>query len=260
MSSWERVVSGGLRVLRLDSIRSKMLVFGILATLIPSFTTAWISYLQNKRSLSEKITGELQSVSAQPAREMDLWVKERLYELRVFASSYEVSENLDLITRGGGAPAVARLTDYLRSVRERFADYSELLVVNPRGEAVATTARQATPAHLPANWAAAIRTENAVLGDAYRDDALGKGVVVFAVPIYQTGGRFLGALTAKPDLPPVHHLLRRFAPGTTGRVYLITPGGRPLAGSEAEREDLMQHPLDSAVTRRLLEHEGLSLQ
>src|SRR5436853_1846160 len=102
-----------------------MLVFGILATLIPSFTTAWISYLQNKRSLTEKITGELQSVSAQTAREMDLWVKERLYELRVFASSYEVSENLDRITRGHGAPALARLTDYLHSVGERFTDRSE---------------------------------------------------------------------------------------------------------------------------------------
>ena len=260
MSTWEQAVSRLLRLLRLDSIRSKMLVFGILATLIPSFTTAWISYLQNKRSLTEKITGELQSVSAQTAREMDLWVKERLYELRVFASSYEVSENLDRISRRGGAPALARLTDYLRSVRERFADYPELLVVNPRGEAVATTARQATPAHLPANWAAAIRTDNAVLGDTYWDGALAKGVVVFAVPIYQTGGRFLGALTAKLDLAAVHHLLRRFAAGTAGRVYLITVAGQPLAGSEAEREDLMQRHLDSAVTQRLLEHEGLPIE
>ena len=260
MSTWEQGVSRLLRLLRLDSIRSKMLVFGILATLIPSFTTAWISYLQNKRSLTEKITGELQSVSAQTAREMDLWVKERLYELRVFASSYEVSENLDRITGRGGAPALARLTDYLRSVRERFADYPELLVVNPRGEAVATTARQATPAHLPANWATAIRTDNAVLGDTYWDGALAKGVVVFAVPIYQTGGRFLGALTAKLDLAAVHHLLRRFAAGTAGRVYLITVAGQPLAGSEAEREDLMQRHLDSAVTQRLLEHEGLPIE
>ena len=260
MSTWEQGVSRLLRLLRLDSIRSKMLVFGILATLIPSFTTAWISYLQNKRSLTEKITGELQSVSAQTAREMDLWVKERLYELRVFASSYEVSENLDRITRRGGAPALARLTDYLRSVRERFADYPELLVVNPQGEAVATTARQATPAHLPANWAAAIRTDNAVLGDTYWDGALAKGVVVFAVPIYQTGGRFLGALTAKLDLAAVHHLLRRFAAGTAGRVYLITVAGQPLAGSESEREDLMQRHLDSAVTQRLLEHEGLPIE
>src|SRR5436305_11939939 len=185
MSSWERVVSRGLRLLRLDSIRSKMMVFGILATIIPSLNTAWISYLQNKRSLREKITGELQSVSAQTAREMDLWVKERLYELRVFASSYEVSENVDLITRGRGAPALARLTDYLRSVRERFADYPELLVVNPRGEAVATTAREATPAHLPANWAAAIRAENAVPGAAYCADVFGIAVAAGAVAQYR---------------------------------------------------------------------------
>ncbi len=49
MTSWEQAVSGLLRALRLDSIRSKMVVFALFATLIPSFTTAWISYLQNKR-------------------------------------------------------------------------------------------------------------------------------------------------------------------------------------------------------------------
>src|SRR5207244_4810015 len=237
-----------------------MLVFALLATLIPSVTTGWISYLQNKRSLTAKITGELQGVSAQTARELDLWVKERLYELRVFASSYEVSENLDRIPRAGGGGARGRLTDYLSSVRERFGDYQELFVVNPDGVEVATTARQPTPVHLPGGWTRTIRTDNAVVGDAYWDAASEKGVVVFAVPIYQTGGRFLGALTAKLDLSAVHRLLRRFAAGTAGRVYLITVAGQPVAGSEAEREDLMQRHLDSAVTQRLLEHEGLPIE
>jgi diguanylate cyclase (GGDEF)-like protein len=260
VTSWERSVSRLLRVLRLDSIRSKMLVFGILATLIPSFTTAWISYLQNKRSLTEKITGELQSESAQTAREMDLWVKERLYELRVFASSYEVSENVDRMARAGGPRAQARLTDYLRSVRERFADYQELLVVNPQGEEVASTAPQPTPPRLPQNWASAIRADNAVVGEVYWDDALGKGVVVFAVPIYQTGGRFLGALTAKLDLAAVQRLLRRFAGWESGQVYLVTVDGRPLVGSRAAPADLRRRTLDAGVVRRLLEREGTTVE
>jgi len=150
VTSWKQAVSGLLRALRLDSIRSKMLVFALLATLVPSVTTGWISYLQNKRSLSAKITGELQSVSAQTAREIDLWVKERLYELRVFAGSYEVSENLDRIPRAGGERARERLTGYLRSVRERFADYQELLVVNPEGEEVASTAQSGRGTRLTA--------------------------------------------------------------------------------------------------------------
>src|SRR5437773_963531 len=235
-----------------------MLVFALLATLIPSVTTGWISYLQNERSLSAKITGELQGVSAQTAREVDLWIKERLYELRVFASSYEVSENLDRIQRPGGERARERLTGYLRSVRERFADYQELLVVNPEGQEVASTAPQPTSVSLPQGWAKTIRQENAVVGDALWDDALKKGAVVFAVPIYQTGGRFLGALTAKLDFSALHRLLRRFAGGgeQSGQVYLITAGGRPIVGSRSDPTELMRRSLPAAVVRRMLDQEG----
>lgn len=263
MRSWEQAVSRLLRTLRLDSIRRELLVFALLATLIPSFTTAWISYQQNKRSLTEKVTRELQSVSAQTAREMDLWIKERLYELRVFAGSYEVSENLDRMARGGragGERPHARLTDYLRSVRERFADYQELLVVNGEGGDVASTATQPTPSHLPRGWATTIRAENAVVGDAYWDDALKKGVVVFAVPIYQTGGRLLGALTAKVDLAAVYRLLRRFTAGESSRLYLITADGRALVGSRSGPAELTRRSLDAGTTRRLLEREGSVVQ
>ena len=56
--------------LRADSIRIKILVLAVLATLLPSVTTAWISYLENKSSLTAKATEELWSVSAQTAREL----------------------------------------------------------------------------------------------------------------------------------------------------------------------------------------------
>ena len=245
-----------LPALRLDTIRGKLLVFALLATLIPSFTTSWISYLENRRSLTAKITGELQSVSAQTARELDLWIKERLYELRVFASSYEVSENVDRLPRAGGERAHRRLTDYLRAVQERFTDYQELLVVSPGGQELASTAPQPTTVHLPAGWANAIRRDNAVVGEAYWDSALVKGAIVFAVPIYQTGGRFLGALTVKLDMGAVHRLLRRFAGGEASRVYLVTTAGRQIVGSPAGSTDLLRLAGDAPIVRRLLEREG----
>src|SRR5215207_4456123 len=91
------------RVLRLDTFRSKILVFALTVALIPSGLTAWISYTQNRRALEDKITQELLSSSGQAAREMDVWLRERLYDLRVFASSYEVSEKLAR-RRAGTAP------------------------------------------------------------------------------------------------------------------------------------------------------------
>ncbi len=66
-------VTQRLSVLRPDSIRNKILVFAVLATLLPSLATAWFSYLENKRSLTAKASEELLRVSTQTAREVDLW-------------------------------------------------------------------------------------------------------------------------------------------------------------------------------------------
>ena len=98
-----------LDVLRADSIRIKILVLAVLATLLPSLGTAWISYHENKNALEAKATEELWSGSAQTARELDLWAKDRRYDLRVFASSYEITENIDSIARGNSTGAHRRV-------------------------------------------------------------------------------------------------------------------------------------------------------
>src|SRR5687767_4271983 len=101
MSS-DQTITRRLRGMGSDSIRSKILMFALLATLLPSLATALFSYAENKRSLTAKASGALASASTQTARELDLWIKERRYDLRVFASSYEVTENLERLPRTGG--------------------------------------------------------------------------------------------------------------------------------------------------------------
>ena len=261
MAFWERSSARLLRALRLGSIRSKLLVFGVFATLSPSLSTAWVSYTENKRSLTEKIAGELTSVSAQTAREMDLWVKERFYDLDVFAGSYEVTENLDRIRRAGGPSragdaAYRRLADYLHSVGERFADYAELLVLDPAGGLVATTAPRGRHVRLPPDWLKTLRERNALLSDAYRDDVASAGVVVFAVPIYVTRGRMLGALTAKVRLRAVRDVLRRFASGAVADVYLLTPDGRLIAGSRADSARFLKPVLTDRTLHQLAARDG----
>ena len=138
------------RVFRLESLKSRIVGLALLATLIPSLGMAWISYVQNRAALTDKITEELQSVSAQTAREIDLWLRERLYDVRVFASSYEVTENIERARRtAGGGQAGDRLSDYLTSVGERFPDYNELLVIDRQGQRLATSAERPGDVHLP---------------------------------------------------------------------------------------------------------------
>ena len=212
-------------VLRPDTVRSKILVFAVLVTLIPSGSTAWISYSQNRRALEQKISKELLSSSGQAAREMDVWLKERLYDLRVFASSYEVSERLAGRKRRAAAD---RLIDYLNSVRERFGEYEELVVLDLAGRVVATSGAQKTAIRLPSGWAKELATSNALVGKASWDPDLEKGTLVVAVAVQRGEGKILGALAARLNLRGAEKGLRAFAP-RDGQVYLLTLTGTLIA-------------------------------
>jgi hypothetical protein len=241
--SWEQAVSKQLRVLHLESIRNKLLAFALLATLIPSCSTAWVSYTQNKRSLGEKITGQLQSVSSETAREIDLWLKERLYDLRVFASSYEVSENLDPKAKPG-RHALTRLNDYLTSVRERFSDYEQLIVMDATSRAVATSASRAGPVHLPENWLNDVRANSAALGNPYWDEARARVVMIAAVPIRLAHGQFIGSLATKLTHGGHHPGPPEAGIGHT-RVQGVRRGARrgvPHAGSQVDVERRRRDP------------------
>ena len=105
---WRETARRLLGRLRLDSIRNQILVFAVLATLIPAVSIAWLAYAQSRRSLVERTTEELAGTTSQAARELGLWVKERVYDLRVFTGSYEVTENLEQVVQSGGSPAGPR--------------------------------------------------------------------------------------------------------------------------------------------------------
>lgn len=240
-------------VLRLDTVRSKILVFAVLVTLIPSGSTAWISYSQNRRALEQKISKELLSSSSQAAREMDVWLKERLYDLRVFASSYEVTERLAGRKRRAAAD---RLNDYLNSVRDRFGEYEELVVLDLAGRAVATSGAEKSTIRLPAGWAKELVTSSALVGRASWDPDLEKGTLVVAVPVQRGEGRMVGVLAARLNLRGAEKSLRAFAP-RDGQVYLLALTGTLIASSAESSAELMRSKIDPLVLNRLKTREGL---
>jgi diguanylate cyclase (GGDEF)-like protein len=185
---------------------------------------------------------------------MDVWLKERLYDLRVFASSYEVSENLG--GKKGHSSPRTRLSDYLNSVRERFSDYEELVVVNASGRMVASSASKPRTLHLPKDWQRELSATNAVVGEAAWDKLLGKAILLVAVPVQSTDGRIVGALAARLNLRGAEQSLRMFAPAAAGRIYLVGSSGNVIVSSMASSLDLMQTSIRPALFKRLSKNEG----
>jgi diguanylate cyclase (GGDEF)-like protein len=256
LQRWEVRVSSLLRSLRAERIRRRFVGFAVLATLIPSLSTAWLSYVQNRRALTQKISETLRGVSSQGAREVDLWMKERLYDVRVFASSYEVSENLDRVRRGYRGPPVRRLGDYLSSVKDRFTDYHRLIVVDATGAPVASSAAGGTGSvNLPPDWLAQARTREAIVGAVYWDSTAGKPLMTLGVPISTNDGRFLGALAAQLDLTAIAAFLKALAEERSNTLYLIAAPGSLILSSAGASQGLMRDSL-SRRSLDLLTHEG----
>jgi diguanylate cyclase (GGDEF)-like protein len=252
MLAWEQTISDMLHLLRLDHIKRKILVFSLLATLIPSLSMGGLFYTYAKRFLTDKVSQELSDVTAQDVRELDLWLKERVYEVRVFANSYEVTENLDTVTRpipipGMKVQALHHLNDYLKSVGDKFSDYEELLVVGANAHTVASSANRISALNLPPDWRQQAAADTPIMGKAYRDHTLDKMVMLLAVPIKTHGGRFLGVMAVKLNFRAVEEILGRSSIGKTGQIYLIAQDGTPIAGSRLNSIGLMnlKHPFTS---------------
>lgn len=253
MLRWEQALARFLHLLRLDDIKRKILVFALIATLIPSLTMGWLSYVQNSRVMTEKVSEELRVASSQASRELDIWIKQRIYELRVFSSSYEVSENLQK-SRGGrvNPDALQRLNAYIKSVSEKFHDYEELLVINPDGQIVTSSAENPSEARLPGNWLLRARAGDSIMGEAYPDDASGQTVVRIAVPIKSADDQLLGLLATTLNFGAVEELMRKLTPRETVRMYLIDTDGRVITTSNGALPDRKQARLPETVTQSLI--------
>lgn len=247
-----------IRVPRLDSIKSRILALALLGTLLPAGVTLGVAYVQNRRALEAQITQDLLSESSQTAAAIGIWLKDRLYDLKVFAGSDEVSANLNRYSAQGVASP--RLGEYLRSVHERIPDFEELMVLDATGRLLATSSGRTRGVQLPAKWQRILRQEGHVIGDAFWDDSTSKGKLVVAVPVHRVDGRLLGAFAVEISLAPVQAALREFVRDTVhGRIFLVTDSGAVVATSTGITKELLGTSLRPSIARRVREAENAGL-
>ena len=239
---------------RFESIRSRILVFAVLAALVPSGIMLGIFYTQNRRGLEKKISEDLRSQSAQSARATGVWLKERLYDLRVFAGSDEVVNTLFSARPAAGGPTEGRLRDYLVSLHERFSDFEQLMVLDLDGNVIATSSPEVGALHLPPDWQSSLHSENQIVGEAYWDTKDRRAKLLVAVPAQRADGRLIGAFAAELNLAPVQLMLRSFASDSSGEIHLMSTKGSLIASSGGVTAENFKSPLAPGRMKQLLAH------
>lgn len=227
-----------LKVSRLQSIKTRILIFALLATIIPSFIMGGLSYFQNSKLLHEKISTELQNATVQASDKLDLWLKERLYDLRVFSNSYIISENLARMLDGRRSSIetqVARdhLKEYLKSVGDKFSVYEELIIIDLDGVPVVTSHEALSPDGLPNQWLDQLQINRPIKGKSQFDPYVGNKYMYIAEAIKATDGRPLGVLTAKINITSIRSILNLQTVGGIDEIYLLNIGGKLMASSSS---------------------------
>lgn len=263
MFFWEQAITGFLDGIGLRSIKSKIIVFALFATLLPSVTMGWISYRNNRRAVDEKIAQELNSLTSHASRELELWLRERQYEMRVLSSSYEVSENLARLSAASGAPEtepLRRLQEYLGSVGEKFADYEELVVADAAGNVVASSRKPAGDGGPTADWLAHAPSSEKTVGSTYWDKTLDAAVMVFAQPVSTPTGALLGTMGAKLNFSGIDGILSNHANDPSHELYVMTRTGEVLISSRGADIPFMSQKLPAGVAGRLFDQKNVPLE
>ena len=254
---WEKTTRS-LRTLRLDTMRGKFVAFAVLATLFTTLVMTVMLYGRNRRSLSDRVGQELRALSSDMAREVDVWFDQRVYDLRLRASPYVVSDNLARATGRNAAQSLNRLRDYLNSVRQNLPAHEGLAIIGRDGQ-VLTSSGSRTGFRLTADHLNNLRTRDALVGDPFWDASIGKAAVILDVPIRQDDGLFLGALGAKINLDSLREVLDQLSSDHSRDLYLITEQGRVVIRSAGNPADAMKATLPDATTRELTEQEGQTI-
>ena len=234
----------------MKSIKSKIIVFAILATFVPSLGLGFLSFYQNKAIISDNVTRELRASARYASRELDLWVNEHIYTARALSTPNIIVDELSLapqleehVTEDADADNALEL--YLRSVQEMLETMLELTVVDASGEVIASSVEKPTKVAIPQSWPQDALVRGVVVLPPHWDEKYGTAKFSVAVPISSYDGPVLGAVIVTFDMYTMQSALKETEKLAKSEVLLLDEDGRVLLASHAAESKRMFLGLES---------------
>lgn len=244
-------------MLSATSIKNKILIFALLATLVPSAGLGLLLFWQYRVIIADNVTHQLRTLASDASRELEFWLGKQVDGLRTVAGSETVINGItppSVPPSGRALQSTQVLSHYLRLVQDKLDPLLELTVLDARGQVVASSAEQPVPMVLPNPWPPSAATQG-VLIDLPHDDAHGDATLTLAVPVLSLDDQILGVLMALVDLRTVQSRLNYIANRSPGDVALVDLRGRVLLDT---RGDLTSEPslLEPEILQRLRTQAG----
>lgn len=241
----------------LNSIKNKILIFAILAILIPSVGLGLLSFWQNEAMIADNVTHQLRTLASDANRELEHWLTERIEGLIALAGSDAVinglSQNLSL-SSGGAKESPKLLPHYLRLVQDKLEPLLELTVLNASGKVTASSVVDPKLVKMPDTWLQTTASAGIIVDPPHWDNVHATATLTLAVPVLSLDNGVLGVLVAVVDLGTIMPRLLHAANSSPGDIVLLDLTGGPLLGTHKDVSALSM--IDMQVLQRLRMNEG----
>jgi len=244
-------------MISINSIKKKILIFAILATLIPSTGLGLLSFWQNEAMIADNVTHQLRTLAVDSSRELEYWYEERVDELRTLSASDAVINGLPHRPSPVSANTTQNhqvLPHYLRLVQEKLNPLLQLTVFDASGQVVASSGVTPAPVMLPDPWPQTASTNGVIIDTPRWDETHATTTLTLAVPVLSLGNEIMGALVAIVDMGTVLPSLIYATTLSPGNVVLLDLAGNPLLGTYNLNATYI--PLETEALQRLRADAG----
>jgi len=219
----------------LKSIRNKIIVFSILATLIPSIGLGVLSFYQNEMMIKENLTRELRALTNYADHELTLWIKEQIYTVRELSHSKILTEGVVLASQSQKDKSARQkifIEDYLKSVHNKLDTVLALTAIDTNGQILASTIDFQDTMPFPQNWTEMASIQGNVIIPPHWNKYYATATLSILVPILSVDDYILGALVATFDLKNIHAILKDPIKSPLGEILILDQEGQIMLSSD----------------------------
>lgn len=251
----------------LYSIKSKIVIFAVIATLLPTAGLGLLSFKQNEALIINSVTRELRILADNINRQLNLWMDENTLTIRALSTSNPVIEGLTTLknqtdnTRENTSKQTQLImSGYLTAVRDKLDDVLELTVFDSARQIVASSASTPEVLESPERWTHASLTRGSIAITPLWNDRYDTAAFSVIYPVLSYDSQLIGAIAATLDLGMFKSKLMETRKFSSGEITLLDQNGRVLLSSATGIDHLAvpnPHYLESMqILEESITHDG----
>lgn len=231
-----------LEDLCLKSIKSKIVLFALIATLLPSIGLGLLAFRQNEALVNDGVTRELQALTNNVSQLLEAWLNENVLAVRALAAANPVIEGLTAYVQPeNGDHAIQTpsvMASYLLSVTEKLDNIVALAIFDPDRRMIATSAKTSDADAALQGW---LQTASIPAMDVNHFISPVEGKIYYAgstvsivFPVLSDDNLLKGYLAATLDLSGLARQLRETRKFSLGEIILLDQTGHVFLSSAAQ--------------------------